>query len=811
MNRWLTLLLMGLAGLLANCGTSVSSSTQPGTHDEFSVVVTPDQFTLNAGDWSSISATVDLSNQNSAPKPISPQPTLKFSSSDTRVTVSPSGEVCAGQWDSRHLTCAPTVIPPQTCTVVNTVTTCTPNPNAGQLDLPTGYVTITAFDASHGVGSSTIVSVHPRATGITLTAPVFAGVVAVVNGVSTIPPGQYPQATGCVSQNQQVKYLATPVFGANASGTVNPPFDNDYTWSVGDANVASVSTHGAVIARNPGVTNVYAKLNGTVSVPLAFATCPPASMVLASSAFTKGVPVPPFSTADLDNLAKGTQTYLTVTTVVDTNGNALQPLDSNGAPLITLPITYVSSDLLIGTFTHPLPLTADFTANTSGRTTVMAACEPSTCNASVADFISPAGPETAKSGGFGFPIYSNVIGVTVTGTTGSTVLVTGTTFADGTTPIFRLLVYDSESLTITHTVELANTPNSLVVAPNGLKAYVGSSKGLIVVDLTSYQSSLQTFPVQGGLSTDVVTGTVLRVSPDSRYVLISDTSDPNPVNNLVFFIDTTGTKLAARYAIPDAIRAVTFAADNSNFWVAGDKGVYVFNSDTFVKTLTNVSTNVTALAWTPDGQSYFASGQQLVNYSTCEDQNPQLPSIPTGSPLNLSTTVIGGVPHVIGLSSGNQWLDYSVTSSSQIAPSGQAIGSGYVCSSAVTVGTPATAPSDFQCTAQQISFSPRLEQEFITGVDSSCAPDPVIHGYDVSTHAEIIPPLTATSPIVPLSGGLLSDGRELYIGTWDSTAKTAALHRFNLLTTTGTQGTLTEDIAPVSVELVPSFVAVVPK
>src|ERR1700676_810811 len=125
MNRWLTLLLMGLAGLLASCGTTVSSNTQPGTHDEFSVVVSPDQFTLNAGDWSAISATVDLSHENSAPRAISRQPTLKFLSSDTRVTVSPGGEVCAGQWESRYLACTPALVP------LKDPNTGLPNPNAG--------------------------------------------------------------------------------------------------------------------------------------------------------------------------------------------------------------------------------------------------------------------------------------------------------------------------------------------------------------------------------------------------------------------------------------------------------------------------------------------------------------------------------------------------------------------------------------------------------------------------------------------------------------------------------------------------------
>jgi len=465
---------------------------------------------------------------------------------------------------------------------------------------------------------------------------------------------------------------------------------------------------------------------------------------------------------------------------------------------------------------------------------VMAACEPPTCNASVPDFAVPSGtsgppvPVTAKSVGFGYPVYSNVIGVTVQGTTSSAVLVTGTTFADGVTPIFRLLVLDSETLTVIHSVELGNSPNSLVVAPNAAKAYIGSSAGLVVVDLATFGSSLQTFPIAGGQSTDVITGQVLGVSPDSRYVVISDTSAPNSANHLVYFIDTTGTKVASRFTLPN-IHAVTFAPDNSNIWIAGDKGVYVFNSDTFVPTLTNASSGVTALAWTPDGQSYFASGNQLANYSTCDDQNPQFPPIPTGNPINLSVTAIGGTPQVIGLSSGNQWLDYSVT---KTPPTGQTVPPGYVCAGTVAVSTAAPTPSALPCTAKQITFSARLEQAFVTGVvdpfntpgATSCpSPDSLIHGFDVSTHAAIeLTAANASAPIIPLSGGVLSDGRKLFIGTYNSTSKTAALRRFDL--TTGTEDVVTSNVTnssgavtgtiitvPATVELVPSFVAVVPK
>ena len=843
MNRLLTLIAIGFAGLLAGCGSSANSSTQPGSTsgvlDVYSMDVSPDQFTLNAGDWSSITGTVDVSKNNATPKPLAPQPILSFYSSDPRVTVSPAGEVCAGLWDARYLTCTATV-----------------NPTTGLPDLPTGFVTITAFNASHNVSGTSLVSVHVRAVRITLGVPaanIYTGPVTVTNGKSSIPVGDYPSTTQCISQNNAVQYTAsavdangTPIPNCSVSAVAGCINNDDYIWSTDNATAAQVSEYGFVSARNPGLANVYATLNGTVSTPLAFVTCPPESIVLSTSPYTSTTPVCSstnpdcFTTADLTGLNKGDRTYVTATIN-----------DTNGLPLITAPLTFITSDPLIGSFASFLPLTSTLTANTSGRFSMMASCGAPSCNAAVGSFISPAGPGTGTATGFGYPVYSNAIGSTVQGTTSTTVLVTGTVLPNTTppTPAHRLLVYDSTSLSLIQIVSLANLPNSLVAAPNGATAYVGSSTGLIVVNLTTYQPTLawKIYPIVGGLSTDVITGTVLGVSPDSRYVVLSDVA-----NGLVFFIDTTGTKVAQRFNIPN-ITSVAFAPDDSNFWIGGAGGVYEYQSDAFVpigdinSADKGLSSNVNSLAWTPDGQSFFASGDQLINYSNCNDKENQ--QLPTGDPLStvtngLSTTVLpsapgapGAVPHLLGLDGNtNEWFDYAVTSSSEVLNQTVATvsalvpgGAGNVCNSTVSVNLAVTPkPSTLKSTAQQIAFSPIREQEYVTAVNPSGAtPEFFIHGYDVLGQDEIkIPTLAAYDPVVPLSGGVLTDGSKLYFGTYDST-NGALLHRIDLATqtedfvqqevvnpTTGVPTTtpptyITE--VPATVGVVPSFVAVVPK
>ncbi len=158
-----------------------------------------------------------------------------------------------------------------------------------------------------------------------------------------------------------------------AAGCVN---NNDYTWTVGDPNVAAVSTFGFVVARNPGVTSVYATLNGTTSAACDICNLPAHfDRAGLSSDFTSATPVPPFTTADtsdLDSRPRAIEEYVTATLK-----------DANGNNVVTAPLNYVTSDPLTGSFNTVLPLIAKLTANTSGRFSMVAACEPPNCNNAV--------------------------------------------------------------------------------------------------------------------------------------------------------------------------------------------------------------------------------------------------------------------------------------------------------------------------------------------------------------------------------------------------------------------------------------------
>lgn len=793
---------------MSSCGERTSSSQSAkssGIADYYSITLTPTRFTLNSGEYASISATEYKSVENGTPTAVTPQPTLDYYTSDSRVMVSPAGAVCAGKWDSQY----------ETCTASST--------------LPTGYVLIYAYDPSRAntnsdgsyaqVIAETEVSIHQRPTSIQLTTT-----------------SSFPSSTGkCVSVNSSAQYIANPMDSSNTvftqTGTDtygNPIYGNispqDYTWSVSNSTVASVDEYGKVLAVAPGVTNVYATINGVESTAVAFATCPPKSIVLTTSAYNVIGPSAPYTTKDLDSsnstaLSQGTNKFVTA---LITDTNSTQFVDSTGTATASIPLSFVSSSPLEGTITADLPLTSILTANTAGRFTVTASCLPSSCNPSAGNFALPAttagGSVTEVSGdtyGYGYPIYSNVLGLQVAGTVDSKVLVAGSTSPDGTSTSPEVLMYDTSTMELQQTIGLTYAPNSMVVAPNGQTVYLGSATDASLIDLTAstYTPTLirEKYQVSGELATYAITGKVLAISPDSRYVLLSDTSASK-----VFLVDTTSAK-TTKYDLA-GITTAKFAPDDSNFWLGGTSGLYIYSASSFVLAPNNASTNVTALAWTPDGMSVFAgNSSQLLNYSTCTSSAPPTPSdnnltLPPTVTNGLAVTAVEGVPHLLGLD-GTTWFDYTVTDSAQI--SGQTVDAltslsvpstaqGNVCLATTSVATPIQATSSLACTATQVRFSPVLQQMFVTGVDSSCtSSESALHGFQLGASSEFT--LTTTSAVVPLSGDVMSDGSKLFFGSQDSTAKTATLHRVDL-------STQTEDSsAAVSLGVVPDYVAVVPK
>src|SRR6185437_3565502 len=132
--------------------------------------------------------------------------------------------------------------------------------------------------------------------------------------------------------------------------------------------------------------------------------------------------------------------------------------------------------------------------------------------------------------GAGLAVYSNPVVGTVTGTTATTIYVTGSDNPDGS-PNKSLIPIDSGTNAAGTAVTLGGSPNSMVFSPDGSQAYIGSDAGLQIFDpgtntVTATASGL--------------TGKVLTVSNNGNKVVLSDTSNSDPTLHKVFVFDVTG-------------------------------------------------------------------------------------------------------------------------------------------------------------------------------------------------------------------------------------------------------------------------------
>src|SRR5215471_19852709 len=222
--------------VLAGCGGG-SSSTK---NQISSITLLPTSLSVNAGEVAQISATA----QNSSSTTVAA--TFTFNSSNTSlVTVSPSGLVCGGIWDTSFIVC---------------------NGKDASGKPVSGTANVTA--SAGGVTSSpTPVAVHPKVTSV------------IVDPVA-----------GCTSSTQ------TKQFTAHACSSVITPHDTigpcapnstevtnqigPFAWGIVDGTVATVDSNGLVTAANPGQTGVFASVSNANSSVAPFRTCMPVRMRL---------------------------------------------------------------------------------------------------------------------------------------------------------------------------------------------------------------------------------------------------------------------------------------------------------------------------------------------------------------------------------------------------------------------------------------------------------------------------------------------------------------------------------------------------
>ena len=381
-------------------------------------------------------------------------------------------------------------------------------------------------------------------------APVFVHV-KVGRVTITTAPG------GCTSQGATFQ-LAAKVFDVannDITASVGP-----VTWTSAVVGVATVDTNGLVTGVAPGHSGVFASAGGVNSLPFDFNTCFIEGIALSSSNLT----LAPNATQQLNAI------------VVDTQNNS----PTSNPPLLynVIPAAVASSS--------PAGL---ITALQPGTATLVASCTPPNCNGgSFPDAF--------------FPIYSNPLTLTVTGTTSTTVFVSSTQAPPtGTSP--KVLPITTTNNTVGTAINLGDVPYSMFASPNGGKAYIGTNSGMVVLDMAA-----------NSVTTTVTNapGVVFSVSPDSNKTLVQSGNQVFIVNNSNGNIVTLNLGAAATHAswTPDSYETLMVAGSNTFAYspAFGNKPLGVNASD------------VSFLTSGPF--AYMASGTDVVFSRTCDNSTP---------------------------------------------------------------------------------------------------------------------------------------------------------------------------------------------
>jgi hypothetical protein len=523
-----------LAAALAGCGGGSSSSK----NTVVQVSLGPATMSLVAGQVSPTSVAAFNSTNSIIPS------TFTYNTSNPNlISVSPSGQVCAGVWDSIFVVC---------------------NGNDASGNPVTGTATITA--TAGGITSAPInVSVHPKVTSITIT--------------------QQPSPGTCLSNLKTFQYDAQAF---NGTTDITNQIGG-FSWISTDPSVVTVDANGLATARGPGAARVIATVGSVASgtTTTNFNTCLPARIIVHISGDPAGQPT------------KNVTLNVTNTATIQAD-----MIDTNGVPVLGAPVTMISNNPAVATIAGPTSSTT-LTAASPGSAGILAACVPPTCGNGIAQ-----------------PVYSDLFSVTVNGTSPATTVYVGTTKipAAGTSPVL-IPIDTSKTPPVAGTaITLPGAPVSMAFVPNGTKAFITTTSGLISLDAIGNTITL--------LASDPI-GKILAVSPDGSKVIVSNVifNASVPFQRLWVFDQGAGT--LTTFILPGAV-AAAWDHDGFRAYIAADNGnVYVYSPFQTQKTLTLTGAFTDAVPFASGPFVFLANPSGLNVISTCD--NAVLPNAPTAS------------------------------------------------------------------------------------------------------------------------------------------------------------------------------------
>ena len=467
----------------------------------------------------------------------------------------------------------------------------------------------------------------PGVTGI-------ATVTAEAEGVSSAPTTVYvhqhiqsmqvtPTDThdGCFSQGTTWNFQAT-AFGAQGVDITNSV--GPINWSFTTANVLTVGSikglpnnQVQVTAKDPGVTQLFASVSGTTSSPEDYATCLVKSIMLQ---------VQGGSGNSTSINAGGTKPI--VATVVDT-------LD---VTLTKPPLTWSTSNPEIATVSTSGVVTA---RQTAGAADISASCTPPSCNIGVLPGlpIYSAGG-TLPNGQSAFGVI--VAQVTQTKPPAATAFAATTDCNDAFNCTSVLFPVAAGANPVGGSVTLPYTPNSLLFNPAGTRAYLGSSKGLMFVDL-GQNLTVNTVSQATTPCNVAVCGKPLTISADGNRVVVSDTT--TQPNQVYIFDAAHATSPPTDLLIPGAT-AAAFSPDQMKIFILSDTGKMYVVSTVDALTSVGIFAGATDVAFSADGSFAYiagtpAPGNSISGLATCDAQ-PTFADPPT--PPNFDFVTTPGIP-----------------------------------------------------------------------------------------------------------------------------------------------------------------------
>ncbi len=486
-------------------------------------------------------------------------------------------------------------------------------------------------------------------------------------------------------------------------GATTPPttatLSNGTASCSGTANVITALTASkGLTAQNPGSTSIFASVSGVNSVSVPALTCPVVYIMVhdANSSNTSFT------------LNAGDTQELTAA-VFDTNGQYIKPtLTWGSSSTASFTVAVAASGNNAATLTAVAPGTAYITAT----------CSYPDCNKNV-----------------GAQYSLNLVTATVPGGVATTV------YAASTNSL-SLIPISTSTNTIGTAITLPHLPNSIVSDPAGATLYLGSSSGLMAVNVST-----------GAVSTYNVDGTIEAISADGNYLLISE---PTAFSIFYFSVPT----LTVPYTASGETNSSAYTPDSKfNEWLNGNLLGIGFPT-TFLSTTTLPYTGNFLDISGEGGLTYISSSAHEVHVlATCNQSEVQVPALTANSP-----TLIKAIPNGTGaVAADSPAIDVITTGTLQ-------------------PGCPPTAPSSIA--SFDMGVGPFNAQQMFMSPDSSNAwiitdlPE-LLFFYLTDSTAHAIP---LTGGAIAYSGGITLDSAHVYLGTGDGT-----VHRIDVASNSDVQ------------------------